>query len=86
MDVIRQLHLIVEAVCPIDGVSIGRKDDKSTWRIDFKTEATPAQQQAARDVVLAFDVFLKEREIERLEERQARRKVLLEAFIDTLDK
>ena len=24
-------------VCPIDGVSIGRKDNKSTWRVDFRS-------------------------------------------------
>jgi len=46
----------VRAVCPIHGVSIGRKDDKATWRIDFKDEATPKQRADAKAVLDAFDV------------------------------
>ena len=51
-----QLHSAIAAVCPIDGVSIGRKNDKSTWRIDFRPEATDAQKAAARAALDAFDV------------------------------
>lgn len=46
----------VSVVCPIYGVSIGRKNDKSTWRIDFAPEATAQQRLAAQSVVDAFDV------------------------------
>lgn len=49
-----KLYEAVTAVCPIDGVSIGRKDDKSTWRVDFKDEATAEQRAAARAVVDTF--------------------------------
>ena len=49
------LDAAIKAVCPIDGVSVGRANDKATWRIDFKKEATDEQRKAARDVVAAFD-------------------------------
>ena len=51
-----KLDQAIKAVCPIDGVSIGRKDDKLTWRIDFKPEATAQQLTNAQAVVDAFDV------------------------------
>ena len=44
----------VASVCPIYGVSIGRADDKTTWRIDFKDEATSEQRAAAAATVAAF--------------------------------
>ena len=34
--------------------SIGRADDKTTWRIDFKDEATSEQRAAAAATVAAF--------------------------------
>lgn len=49
-----KLNDAIKAVCPIHGVSIGRKDDKKTWRIDFKTEATEQQKAAAQQVLDAF--------------------------------
>ena len=53
---IEQLHAQVAEVAPIIGVSIGRQNDKGTWRIDFAPEATQAQRDAAASVVAAFDV------------------------------
>lgn len=55
MDYRVKLHNQVAEVAPIDGISIGRRDDKTTWRIDFQTEATKAQRKAAQAVVDAFD-------------------------------
>lgn len=49
-----ELNQALKAVCPIDGVSVGQVADKSTWRIDFKPEATTEQRAAAQGVV---DVF-----------------------------
>jgi hypothetical protein len=49
------LHAAIEAVCPIDGVSIGRQDEKATWRIDFKDDATKEQRAAAASVIRSFD-------------------------------
>lgn len=46
---------IKTAGIPIDGVSIGKRADKSTWRIDFKAEATPEQRSQAAQIVAAFD-------------------------------
>lgn len=49
-----KLDKAIKTVCPIDGVSIGRKDDKSTWRIDFRPEATQTQRDAAQAILSAF--------------------------------
>lgn len=53
---LRELHAAVAAVCPVHGVSIGRKSDKATWRPDFAEEATLAQRAAAAEVIAAFDI------------------------------
>lgn len=56
------LDAALRAVAPILGVSIGRQDDKSTWRIDFAPEATTEQRAAAQGVVDAFDAAAVEAE------------------------
>ena len=50
-------------VAPVDGVSIGNNANKTTWRIDFKLEATPAQRAAAQAVVAAFNVTAEEQKL-----------------------
>lgn len=50
-----RLHEAVEAVAPIDGVSIGDPKDKKTWRADFKPTATEDQKYAAKKVIKEFD-------------------------------
>ena len=52
------LHNAIAAVAPIQGVSIGNPDDKSTWRIVFDPSVTSEQTIAAQNVVSNFD-FLK---------------------------
>ncbi len=49
------LHTKVAAVCPIHGVSIGRRNDKATWSIRFTDEATTEQRAAADAVLAAYD-------------------------------
>ncbi|RPJ38010.1 MAG: hypothetical protein EHM35_05485 [Planctomycetaceae bacterium] len=49
------LHVAIELVCPIYGVSIGRWADKSTWRIDFKPGTTPEQERLAKAIMANFD-------------------------------
>lgn len=49
------LHDTLAAIAPVQGVRIGRPDDKATWSIDFAPEATPEQQAAATTALLAFD-------------------------------
>ena len=48
------LHSAIAAVCPIHGVAIVDPADKSTWRIDFKGEATAQERAAAQGVVASF--------------------------------
>lgn len=64
------LHQSVSAVCPIDGVSIGRRADKSTWRINYGAGATEDQKAAARAVVDAFDALapMKKELLEKVDE------------------
>jgi hypothetical protein len=45
----------VALACPINGVSIGDWENRATWRIDFKPEATSKQRQAAQKALLAFN-------------------------------
>lgn len=49
-----KIHAAIEAVCPIDGVSIG-SEDKATWSIAFKADATGEQRDAAINLMAAFD-------------------------------
>lgn len=56
ISVAAHLDTAIRAVCPIIGVSIGRIDDKATWRVDFAPEATQAQRTAAQTLVDGFDV------------------------------
>lgn len=55
MMVTAKLDAVLRAVCPIDGVSIGRVADKKSWRIDFKPEATADQRTTAQAALDAFD-------------------------------
>jgi hypothetical protein len=41
-------------IAPIIGVSIGRLDDRSTWRIDYHDEATPEQRAAAEAAMASW--------------------------------
>lgn len=50
------LHAAIAAVCPIDGVSMAKLEDRSTWRIDIRRDATPEQIAAAKSVVSTFDL------------------------------
>lgn len=45
----------IDAVCPIAGVSIGRWDNKQSWRIDFNPSATTEERDAASQVLAGFD-------------------------------
>lgn len=47
---------LVAAGVPIVGVSIGRVQDKSTWRVDFAPEATQADRDTAGKVLTALDL------------------------------
>lgn len=48
------LSASIAEVAPIHGVSVGNRNDKSTWRVDFKPDATDQQKAAAQAVVNAF--------------------------------
>ena len=50
-----RLHTQLIVVCPIDGISIGRWGDKTTWRVDYRPEATDSQKTAAQVVIADFD-------------------------------
>jgi hypothetical protein len=46
---------LVAAGLPIHGVSIGNPDDKSTWRVDYKDEATNEHALIATQIITDFD-------------------------------
>lgn len=53
---IKKLDFDLRAVCPIDGISIGIFDEKNTWRIDYKPEATMDEKNAAQVIVDNFQL------------------------------
>lgn len=46
---------LARAGIPVVGVSIGRRDDKGTWRIDYDGDVTSHQLALAQNVVDDFD-------------------------------
>ncbi len=53
---------MIMQICPIEGLSMGASDDKSTWRFSFASDATSEQKQAAQDYIdnLVLDASLME--------------------------
>ena len=67
MSAVTDLHAAVLAVVPdAVGVSIGRRDDRSTWRVQLAEGASAqdlaAAQAAAQPIIDAFDVAAAERD------------------------
>ena len=75
-----QLHAEIEAVCPIQGVSIGKVDDKKTWKVHYADLATQEQKDAAQAVINAFDWAAAEAEAE--EEAKIKQEAMLKAAKD----
>jgi hypothetical protein len=47
---------IRQASANVSGVSIGRKIDKSTWRVDFTDQATQAERDAVALIISQFNI------------------------------
>lgn len=54
-DIASRLDKAVRAVCPIAGVSVGRANDPTTWRITYTGTESAAERTAAEAVLLSFD-------------------------------
>ena len=50
------LHEAIAEVCPVDSVTVGEPDDRSTWSYVPTAEATPAQIAAADNVIATIPV------------------------------
>lgn len=74
MDKVKIISDLVQQVCPIVGVSIGRADDPQTWRIDFADEATEGQRLAAASVLIAWGPlgFARQEKIEAIDAERDR--------------
>lgn len=55
MDIREALDQEIQAVCPIEGVSFGKIDDRKTWRIDYAKEANNEQKKKAQEVLEKFE-------------------------------
>ena len=77
MDIVRILHERIAAICPITGVGLGEITDKSTWRIDFRPEATTQQRADAQAVIAAFDVALEEQKLKDADQAKVDKKASL---------
>lgn len=49
------IHNEISRICPILGISIGKKEDKSTWRIDFDSASNKEQKLAVQRYIDNFD-------------------------------
>ncbi|MGH2375684.1 MAG: hypothetical protein ACRDIC_19715 [bacterium] len=56
MTLIESITGKIAEVCPIDGVSMGSRLDKNTWKPALRPEATPAQTAEAARVIEEFDI------------------------------
>jgi len=55
MNVAEQLHILLTASgIPIDGVSVGTRDDSTTWEIQFAPEASLIQQQEGKVLIGSY--------------------------------
>lgn len=45
----------MRAVCPLEGVSVGKSGDSSTVRVDYRADATDQQKEAAQAALASFD-------------------------------
>ncbi len=45
---------LAAAGIPLEGVSIGRRDDRSTWRVDFTADATDEHRTQAAALLRSF--------------------------------
>ena len=52
----------VAAVAPIIGISIGRNDDRLTWRIDFAPDATDEDCMRVLEGARVADIVLSNKE------------------------
>jgi len=53
----------IASVCPVTGVSIGDAANKTTWRINYATGATAAQQAAAQSVMATWTDPIRPRQV-----------------------
>lgn len=51
---IEKLHNDINSITPIVGVSIGREDDKSTWKVHFPDHPTPEQLSIVENAIANF--------------------------------
>lgn len=55
---IEEIHNQLKTLAPIDGVSIGNRNDKLTWTIHYSPSATQEQRDAAEAYLSGEDVCL----------------------------
>ena len=54
MSSVMEITKAVQAVCPIDGISIGNMNDNTTWTLQLLPEATPDQITAGQVVLTSY--------------------------------
>lgn len=69
MEIQTALDQEIKLVCPINGISFGKLDDKKTWRIDYAKEATEEQKAEANKVLENFVWDEKKEEAMRIKAR-----------------
>jgi hypothetical protein len=69
-----ELHKAIAKACPIGGVSIGSRFDRSAWKAQVHPDATREQIEAMEEIVAKFPYPEKtqEQEVKDLIDRQAK--------------
>lgn len=56
MELGARLHTQIEKVASITGVSIGKENDKSTWKVHYTDGASDQIRAAVRDIIANFRI------------------------------
>lgn len=57
MGTISDLDATIRRIVDIDGISIGNKDDKSTWRVAYKTDPTLDELALVNFAIESFSIM-----------------------------
>lgn len=55
-----QLHIAINAIVPIVGVSVGDPNDKTTWTVNYNIQEPTEEQRAQVQAVIDAFIFSQE--------------------------
>lgn len=55
---LEKLYREIEKVCPIQDIIVGKRNDKETWIVKYKPEATEIEKSAVQDIISSVDISI----------------------------